>query len=214
MSAIVEWLKTAMAEKGVSQSELARRIGAERVLINKILNSRRRVTADELIKISGALGVSPPLTLIKAPPQHRFLKVIGEVAAGAWKEVNYISDFDSYEIPIILDPKWPEEAVYGLEVKGESINKQARDGDVVCVLRAQYAPRPFAPGDWVVVERVRGETRETTVKQVRSNGRGWELWPDSTDPRYQDPIIMETDDTDSITVVGFVLNFVRQGTQF
>ncbi|HZG69199.1 MAG TPA: LexA family transcriptional regulator [Herpetosiphonaceae bacterium] len=214
MSAIVEWLKQAMAEQNVSQAELARRMGTERILINKIIHGRRRVTADELIKISRALNVVPPLTLINAPPQHRYITVVGEVAAGAWKEVSYAADFDTYEVPIILDPKWPEDAVYGLEVRGESINRQARDGDIVSVLRIEHAPRSFASGDWVVVERTRGEMRETTVKQVRHNGRGWELWPDSTDPRYQEPIIMATDDTDSIRVVGFVLNFVRQGTQF
>ncbi len=45
-------------------------------------------------------------------------------------------------------------------------------------------------GDMVIFERARegGQLIETTAKRVRRRGPMLELWPESDDPRWQDPL--------------------------
>jgi hypothetical protein len=40
------------------------------------------------------------------------------------------------------------------------------------------------------------------------------LWPDSTDPRFQDPIKVGHNDRDEVSICAFVLDFVHAGTRF
>lgn len=56
-------LKRVMEEKGISQTELARRIPLERSELNRTLNNKRTPRGDEIGWIAGALGVRPELLL-------------------------------------------------------------------------------------------------------------------------------------------------------
>lgn len=212
MSKIVEWLSQVMAEKNLSQADLARLLGVERQTVYKVLTGKRRLNSDELLKLQVELGISPPLT--HSPSIHvGYVKVVGEVAGGLWKDVTY-SDFVEYEIPIVHDPRWPEEALKALVVRGESINRRARDGDIVLTLALKFAPRSFAAGDWVIAERQRGDLIETTVKRIERDDAGnWILLPDSDDPRFQDPMRLEEDGVESVRVVAFVLEFIKPATR-
>ena len=128
-----------------------------------------------------------------AENRRQFLPVIGEVAAGRWLEVDEFIDEPSYDpVPITPDPRWSFEHQYGLLVRGESINRFARDGDVIaCVAAAptRYRPRQ---GDLVVVEmrRAAGMLRQRTAKYFHREETHIELWPDSDHERWQKPIII------------------------
>lgn len=48
-------------------------------------------------------------------------------------------------------------------------------------------------GDLVIVERRKfdGQMRQLTAKRVKGGKRGFELWPESTDPAHQEPIPLD-----------------------
>lgn len=121
------------------------------------------------------------------------LPVVGEVAAGRWLEIDEFVDESAFDpVPVRPDPRWPAEHQYGLAVRGESINRFARDGDVlVCVsaVPARYRPKD---GDLVIVElrRNAGLLRQRTAKRYLRTETHVELWPDSDHERWQKPIII------------------------
>lgn len=209
--ALLAWLRAVMKDHGISQAELGRVLGLERQLVNRMLNGKRRLQIAEVEAISRKWGVAPPIALHQSQPKVTQIKVVGEVAAGIWHEMGHM-DFDIFEIPYAYntDSRWPAEALSALIVRGESINRKAQDGDKVVMLDYGQAPRKFRDGDWVVARRERGDLAETTVKQVRGSPvKGWQLWPDSTDPRYQEPIPL---DGEFVHVIGFVLDFIKPAT--
>lgn len=225
------WLKRAIVASGLSQAEVARRLGVRRDVITNMIKGERRITAQELLRLEDILQTDAPkpgsksgkndLTYVNFPASSgrstrtaTSLTVVGEVAGGYWKQMNF-ADFEEREVSYLLDQKWPPKAIYGLIVRGESINRQARNGDIVVVIGLEHAPREFRDGDWVVVERRRaGDLVETTVKQARREETGWQLVPDSDDPRFQDVITLSDDDqTEEVRVVGLVLDVIRPMTK-
>lgn len=137
------------------------------------------------------------------------LRVLGEVAAGVWLEVDPISQYDEplFEVPVPEDSRFPKGAVYGLLVRGTSLNKIADDGDILVCLDRASAGFDIADDDLVIVERVRAQDglREVSAKRARRiNGHKLELWPESTDPRFQDPISTSVVGDDHIRIIARV----------
>lgn len=218
---VIIWLKAALKKSGISQAELSRQLGVRRDVITNVIKGTRQLKGGELLKIAKILNVAPPaqaglgqqntLTASSLTASIRYVPVVGEVAAGVFKEM-YVEDFEVFEIPIPIDPKWPTEAVTALVVRGDSINRKAADGDYVVTLEYGYAPRTFEHGDWVVAERARGDIREVTVKRVELLDGIFFLVPDSYDPAFKAIRLGETDG-EQVRVLGFVLQFVRMGTR-
>lgn len=123
------------------------------------------------------------------------LPVLGEVAAGAWLEVDPISPYEApdFVVPVPLDPRFPKGQVYGLRVRGSSINKIAEEGDILVCLDIGSGIQ-IVDRDLVVVERRKAQEglREVTAKRIRILAHRVELWPESDDPRWQEPIVAET----------------------
>jgi SOS-response transcriptional repressor LexA len=209
-----EWLREKLKERGVSQKALSEAWGAPSDAVNKFLRGVREISAEELFKTEQIVNATAPRH--NDNPEVRAIvqiTVVGEVAGGVWREMDY-EDFDEYFLDYPIDPRWPTGSVKALRVRGNSINRQARDGDHVVVLDIAAAPRWVQDGDWVVVNRTRSGTVESTVKRVRGKPGEWLLCPDSDDPRFQDPIpLLESTDAE-VHVVGFVLDFFRPGTRF
>lgn len=218
---VIDWLKAALATSGISQAELSRQLGVRRDVITNVLKGKRSLKGGELLKIAKILNVPGPeqpateerqLTPEALTATIRYVPVVGEVAAGVFREM-YAEEFDEFEIPIPIDPRWPAEAVRALVVRGESINRKASDGDFVVTLTYGAAPRGFEHGDWVVAQRSRGDIHETTVKRVQLIDGETFLMPDSTDPTFK-PIKLGETDGEIVQVLAFVLEFVRLGTRF
>lgn len=215
---------------GISQGRLAEMIGTTQSQITRIETGSRKMTKKWAVLIAPVLGVDPAELMFDdvAPgreprlysnaPNIGYVKIRGEVMAGTWHEVVFDeTDYAEAEIyPVVLSHKWSAEHLYVLKVRGTSINKRACEGDLVLCLDIRGAPRSFAEGDWVIVERRDGGKVETTVKRVGKSLSGeWELWPDSDDPRFQRPISLISDvRTETIEVVAFVLDFIRVATKF
>lgn len=182
--------------------------------VSRLLNGKRKLDSSELALACEFLNEVPPIGPVHKPATLTYVKVVGAVAAGAFMQ-DHMLDFVEYDIPYVVDPKWPLEAVKALRVEGESINRKASHGDHVVILLADFAPRAMQSGDWVVAESTKGDLRERTVKRVRGNDlAGYELWPDSTDERYQEPIKLGADGRDRVSVIAFVLDFIKAGTRF
>ena len=90
---------------------------------------------------------------------------------------------------------------FGLQVRGTSINRQAKEGDILFCLDISAGWQP-EDGNLVIVERRRDQdgNREVTAKRFRRRGNRIELWPESDDPRWQEPIVLEGEPADRETV--------------
>lgn len=146
----------------------------------------------------------------RALPGQLFLPVIGAVQAGNWREHDASIDHAVHDpIPVAVDSRWPAEAQYALITHGTSINRQAKEGDYLGCVDAEATNYQAQNGDLVIVERTRygGAMIERTAKRYYQNENVFELWPDSDDPDFQKPIVVDPLDPKEGTTVR-VLAFV------
>ena len=195
-----EWLRGLLRSSGRKPADLARHLSIDPSAVSRMLKGERKIKVDELPRIMSFFGVMPqgkPEYYIPSPLDHvehdrdsaptRYLPVLGEVAAGVWLDVNQHVDETAYRpIPYPSDPKYPHDWQYGLVVRGTSINRIARDGDILGCLDYAASGVDLRDQDVVIVERTRHQdgTRELTAKVLCLTMRGAELRPDSTDERW------------------------------
>jgi len=70
---ISERIYNAMKEQGVSNAELARRLGKSRAYVTKLLRGTTNFTLESLVKISRALSCEVEIDLLKKPPKAKAL---------------------------------------------------------------------------------------------------------------------------------------------
>lgn len=140
---------------------------------------------------------------------EKAIPVVGEVAAGVWREVPF-ETFPLYRLSLALvtSRSQTRNAVIGLVVRGESLNRIAKDGDVLIVENSRETGEQPRSGDLVVAERRRddGGIVEVTAKRF-VNGQ---LLPESDDPRYQQPLAIGEHPGETVEVIGVVLFIVRR----
>jgi SOS-response transcriptional repressor LexA len=221
-----ERLRLARERRFATAKEAATYLGVPQPTFAHHEKGTRGIKPGELERYAKAFKVSPEWLMFgtgDAPTDSaksrqpasvpEFLEIKGEVAAGIWAEV----DGDAFEpvtSDIPPDPLFQTKGQFLLKVRGTSINRKASPGSLVRCLDAFAAPREPKEGDWVIVRRQRGDTFETTVKQLRMvDGRPM-LFPDSTDERYQEPIPVGPHDGEEVLVAAFVLDFINPATRF
>lgn len=142
------------------------------------------------------------------------LDLKGQVAAGLWMEAGLFETDAIRETSIAGDLRFPSESQYLLEIKGESLNRIARDGDFILCLDYLEAGIEMKSGDLVVVERSRdgGHTIERTAKRVVRRNGVIELQPESDDPRFQEPVIFDEHDEEAteVRIIAKILSVIRQ----
>lgn len=119
------------------------------------------------------------------------VNVIGEVRAGHWRDPEE-SDYAMTESALPADPRYPAEAQFDLAVRGTSIDRFAREGELLRCVDVARAGIDVFDDDVVIFEKKRGQLVETTAKRIRRRGPTIELWPDSDDPRWQEPLRIDT----------------------
>jgi hypothetical protein len=130
-------------------AEVQKLLGEERQVLPMAWEDDLTTAMRALREIAEYLGVEPPTPEPQEErPEIRSAFIEGEIAAGVWRERNM--EFEKIPVSVVVDERWPSDAVYVLRISGKSINRQARDGDLVLCLRAHAAPRPVRAGDWVV----------------------------------------------------------------
>ena len=118
------------------------------------------------------------------------LPVRDRVQAGAWLLADDLAQ-DGRHVPVVRDPRYPNANQWVDLVVGDSVNRlNIFDGDFVHLVDAIEIGYSPTTGDVVEVERLRfgGQERELTLKQVEVTPLGVQLWPRSTNPRWQEAI--------------------------
>lgn len=168
--------------------------------IRDVLERGRNPQLSYVAKLAKVHGLSidrllnlPAMDSAAKSAQARAVQVIGEVSAGTWHDVGGVS-FPREDSPFPPDTRYPVDAQFDLIVRGSSINRFARDGERLrCVDITKAGIEPF-DDDIVIFEQTRdhGSLVETTAKRYRRRGPIVELWPDSDDPRWQEPQRIDT----------------------
>jgi phage repressor protein C with HTH and peptisase S24 domain len=217
---IQAWVQEICDDLGITYTELARRAGIDSATLTRFMNNPKykpNLSNTTVQKIAEAVlrptpDLPSPLTRLT---DTKTVPVKGTAAAGLWKDVSILADefFVHEEIPVIENPKYAGHKQYALLVEGNSINKKIRDGEyAICVEWFGLGAEP-RDGQYVHVERSRGGLQEVTIKQVRLSHGKVELWPDSTDPRYQEPMhVYHSDEDTEVRIRGLVIGTFRHFT--
>jgi phage repressor protein C with HTH and peptisase S24 domain len=144
-------------------------------------------------------------------PVQRRIPVVGEVAAGLWREQQAVEleQVDEW-LPVEI-PGYERAALYALKVTGSSMNAVYPPGRFVIVAPAHEAGVRW--GDYVIVERQKNDLVETTIKELVNDRGRLALYPRSYDPNFQDPIYLkhDTDDQTAPRIIGVVVaDFARR----
>ncbi len=130
------------------------------------------------------------------------LKIVGEIAAGVWVEENgYEEPYET--LPVTPDSRFAGMKQFALRVRGPSMNKIMQENEFAICVDFWDIGREAKTDDIVVVTRTRkdGQLRETTLKQVVVAKSGViELWPRSTDPKHQEPVLLTDGEEDGVAV--------------
>lgn len=207
-------LEEEIHRQNLDMKSVSRRAGLGGTYIRDVLRRGYGAGIDPIARIAQVLGVSVDWLITgmgEARGSETPIRVIGTVAAGVWMELDEnIASLEEAPIsPFPADPRYPSEAQFDLVVRGNSINRVAHDGDrirCVSVTATGVVPREH---DLVVVRRRRDGLEETTVKRaVRQQGELL-LMPESTDPRWQQPIRIDAADGVEVSIVARALYAYR-----
>lgn len=166
--------KSRMKALGITQEQLAEKLGVTQGAIGHWLNKRREPAMDVILEIMSALDVKsinigidgrivsdePNLTL--APPDLHRIPVISYVQAGMWTATQEIRECDGTMAYITTDLELGERA-FAIVIRGNSMEPEFTEGDLVLI----DPDEPLHPGDFVVAKN--GE-EEATFKKYRPRG--------------------------------------------
>lgn len=144
-------------------------------------------------------GDAPPMAEVK-----REIMVMGEVAAGLWREAAFLSAAEATESILLEVDGYQRAALYALKVVGRSMDDHYPPGRYVIVAPAAEAGVRW--GDHVIVERRKADLVELTVKELVNDHGRTALWPRSSDPSFL-PIYIEGDEPDQNAprIIGIVV---------
>lgn len=198
-------IKKLMEDRGISRDQLAEMLEVHPTTISRLIHGQRKLDLEWLEKFATALKVKPA-DIIENRLSLRMVKVSGFVQAGAWAESWNWEEDDCYEVAVPDDSHLQAFGLYGAEARGTSMNKRYPEGTVLVFTDAIEAEEDISFGKRYIVERERADgLREATVKLLVQDeeGTAW-LWPESDDPRFQQPIAINGNDGDTIRIVGRV----------
>lgn len=215
-----------LASLGKSEIAASQEAGLGKSFIRDIGRRGAMPSAVNLARLAGALGVAPEWLLgndqasagASAPARSAAgapgAPYLGEVAAGQWLEIAPFDPDPAASIPV-LDMRYPASAQYALGVRGTSINRVARPGSILLCVDLARAGIEISNGDLVVVQRKRaqGGLVEVTAKRFRRRSSTVvELTPESDDPRWRDPIVLDdakARDDEEVAVIALVTGVYR-----
>ena len=209
MKTIGERIKEARIKKGLSQTELAEKLGYKsRSSINKIEVGGRDIPRSQIVKIAEILDVTPSylmgweddkpadtLTVLPAEKIH-MIPVFGSVAAGFGAYAS--SDIIEY-IPLYIENDCDVENTICITVKGQSMYPKIEEGDRIVVRRQDSVDNGRIAvvmiGDEAVVKRVECEKNKLTLISIN--------------PEYP-PRVIEGKDLEDVRIVGLVQEVMKK----
>ena len=210
-------LERLLHERQMDMRSLSRKAGLGDTYVRDAIRRGRGGSIDAMGRIAKVLDVSVEWLMTGLDPNAQsvtkretelevshVVRVVGDVAAGVWTEVEMSAAPEEMPVSVFpVDPRYPASSQYDLHVRGTSMNRVAGDGDMLRCVDLASAGLTARDGDIVVVRRTRGHLQELTAKRVRQRDGRIELHPDSTDPRWQEPVLFGGDDT--VEVVALAL---------
>ncbi|MBB4342112.1 helix-turn-helix domain-containing protein [Rhizobium leguminosarum] len=131
------------------------------------------------------------------------LQVVGEVAAGMWKEGSV--RFERTYEPVATHPDYPGYGQRLYRVSGNSINRIAANGEYLHAVELHAGGMQPEHGDLVIVRRLQHGLAEYTAKTLIMEDDRWVLRPESTDPEWQTDIELSGDDDTEIAITDIVI---------
>lgn len=111
-----------------------------------------------------------------------------------------------YEVMVPDTPELSQYILFGAEVRGNSMDKRYSPGSTLVFTSLYDTHEELELGKRYIVQRESIDgTYETTVKTLwqDADGETW-LLPESTDPRFQQPIPLKGGEGDTIRIIGRV----------
>lgn len=236
---MANFIRKVRKAQDVTLEQLAERTGLSVSFLSRMESSKRGTKLEHLLNIGRALNVdvtdlSDEINPAELPSQQQAtngnraptgniwegaahtrigrVKVNGPVKASAWQEADReIPEEDAVYVPTVS--QYPDEWQRAYTVEGPSLNKIAREGDVLVCLSLSDSGADFTDGDLVIAERRRfhGQMFERTAKRVKATLHGFELWPESDHPDFQEPLpVGDLGEDDHIDVAAKVLWILRK----
>lgn len=218
MNPLIQWIADGLAKPGKKKGGLARVLGRSGSMVTLMLQGKRQVKADELPKIAKYIEEPLPPSLYEfaeershaAEPPIADLPIVGTVEAGAWREVENVR-VPKRSTAAARDPNFPEAEQFLLRVSGDSMNAATPtpicDGALIRCVSWADTGMMLRNDLLVVVERrdAGGQRVETTVKRVKVTRQGYELHPESTNPKHKPIIIPRNDEHHEVSDVETVV---------
>jgi SOS-response transcriptional repressor LexA len=202
---------------GRSATDISSEAGSRDIIRDIFRRPEQSKTITVIERLAEALETSAEYLLFGHPDAHAAaaIELAGEVNAGSFRLVDLPAQGKRFaRVQIPPAPRFPAIAQFDLIVRGESINRIAREGDYLRCLSLSKSGQSARHGDLVIVERRRAQEGdvETTAKRLRDTGSHIELWPESDDPFWRAPMIIRKDHRSSdeqISITALVLFIFR-----
>lgn len=202
-------LKQIRKAKGLSQQDVADEMGLAQANYNKLENGKTELTLTKMERLAAILGCEPVDLIIDrdiASVATRTVKVVAYVQAGTWAESNDLPEEDQYTVAVPEEPDLARYSLTGVQVRGPSMNLRYPEGTVLVITNAIETQEDIQPGKRYVVKRESADGMfEYTVKTLHRDEDG-EFWlvPESSDPRFSQPIKVNGEMNDTISIMGRV----------
>jgi SOS-response transcriptional repressor LexA len=217
---IRDWLKQVMEQKSLSGNAWAKKANVSPSTVTKALNSSHKFTMSltTINKLAAVVDDVPPIGTNKNKTlQVSGAPIRGKVAAGMFQD-NWWENFEVDQreldhVPVAISG-YPSGLLYALELVGPSMNR-AFPNETTYVIVCPSDKTSVRDGDFVIAERRDGSKVEATCKRLKLTEHGWQLWPDSYDTNYQEPLTLSGDEVKIIgVVVGSWVPRVSSGATF
>lgn len=194
-------IKEAREERGLTQVELAKRMGTSQQNIQRWETGSVNMRADTLVRMGKILNKSVAYLLgfnsmEETTSNEVEVPLYGSIAAGTPIEMMPVEE--TFTIPRALKDKYP--SAFLLKVEGESMNKIIPNGSYALVEPCSTVEREMQPYAVCV------NGYDATIKRVKLLSNGIELIPDSNDPTYRSRVFDFGDpESEKITIIGRVV---------
>ena len=224
------WLSAALERTGRSFEDLVAATEVPKTLVEKFMKGEAKLSAAILMRLEKFFDIPmvvmvelirtdreglplskpgkrrSPRTIAESSPITA-VRIIGHIQAGDWREsLEWPQDEQTRTVPI-NDNRFDPKTLFGLEVRGDSMNQEYHERDILVCRR--FDPTSELPpiGKRVVVQRHDSNGLvEATVKalEVDDFGVGW-LAPKSSNPIHESIKFNDGDNDGDHEIIGVVV---------
>jgi hypothetical protein len=193
------WVSAGLKKDGKSKGGLAKVLGVHASQVTRILEGTRKIKATEVSIISAYLGEPAPIIgegVLTAPDAHSSLvtfgtkqiEIIAEVGGGMWFEAETLDSIGRIDaahpaVPSVPDQRYNGMKQFAVKVAGKDMDRVIPQGFYAVCIPYREARNALTENDVVLVERYKNGLVEGSLRRVRKSPPGWELRPESSDPK-------------------------------